>query len=582
MPRKSLDSLMYGPWCIKGAEKFFDHHSDLVSLAEHFQSITVTRKIMENDRCSGWSKPVRSREDGLLCDTCLTWRHRTCGTGIPRTEYRAWMKMQRDGAILPPWQCPDCARRSLQEEEAAADEQAAGHLLSSTVDHCDDASQECSSPNLSTIGPTGENAAEDPSFNVDASIEAVQAIIERSIQSAPVADTTVELQPLQWEVVATGTKRGKPRLHNSDGYTYTVRKSTEKATYWWCSIRQKDNRCPATVTQRGTCFVPGPACHNHHGDPGSLMATKINVKVKERCTEEVFVSAKAVAEEEMRAYKSDNPSAHSFPRPDYVARNANRARQKKRPHHPEALDFELSFDGVPENFIRADIKMTSDQTVDMEARHLVMATDQQLQLLADAKQWYVDATFKVVRSPFKQLLSIHAFLRSGDCIKQVPLAFALMSRRRESDYIQVFDAVKRMLPCEPEVQEVVIDFETALWNSVRQVLNVHIHGCTFHWAQSIWRKVQSLGLATAYMQQGATHNLIRKLLGLAYLPKRHIQEAFNCMKSEAADSSQLSALFKYFEDNWINGSTWSIGNWCSFRRVIRTNNDLEGWHTRRP
>ena len=46
----------------------------------------------------------------------------------------------------------------------------------------------------------------------------------------------------------------------------------------------------------------------------------------------------------------------------------------------------------------------------------------------------LDGIFKVVRSPFVQMFSIHAFITSDNSTTQVPLVFCMMSRRLTSDY----------------------------------------------------------------------------------------------------------------------------------------------------
>ena len=236
------------------------------------------------------------------------------------------------------------------------------------------------------------------------------------------------------------------------------------------------------------------------------------MQVKRQAEDKKEKSANLIVEEIIQDLREEGD--HQLPKIMNEARCLNRHWASFRPAELSTLQFELDLQGcdVPPNFMKADI-------VSSESRHIVFATSEQLRLLADARAWYVDVIFKVARQPFYQLLSIHAFLHSDDCVKQVSLAFALMSRRRAEDYNAVFNAIKRALPSLPDLDTIVCDFEAAVWQSIRSAFpGIHIHGCSFHWSQLVYRQAGNLGLHTAYRQKGPIFKFIKHLLALHYLP----------------------------------------------------------------
>ena len=72
----------------------------------------------------------------------------------------------------------------------------------------------------------------------------------------------------------------------------------------------------------------------------------------------------------------------------------------------------------------------------------------------------------VVKYPFSRLLSIHAFVKHGAACKEVPMIFILMSKRKNSDYQLVLHEIQNILPTNPEVTKMVLDFELAMWASI--------------------------------------------------------------------------------------------------------------------
>lgn len=203
--------------------------------------------------------------------------------------------------------------------------------------------------------------------------------------------------------------------------------------------------------------------------------------------------------------------------------------------------------------------------------------------------FYFIGTFRLTKKgPFKQLFSMHAFIRKDGKLKQIPLVFILMSRRTAKDYKEVFKAVLEIMGGRVNVQEIVSDFELAIWRGVEEVFpNVKMSGCAFHWTQAVFRKLKKIGLAGLYKKNLIVKLLLKKVMTLHLLPAKKIKNSFRLLQREsrglvisALHKKLMSEFFKYVKKQWVEGNEWVPSKWSVFNKAIRTNNDAEGWHNR--
>ncbi|KAH3689194.1 hypothetical protein DPMN_191833 [Dreissena polymorpha] len=116
----------------------------------------------------------------------------------------------------------------------------------------------------------------------------------------------------------------------------------------------------------------------------------------------------------------------------------------------------------------------------------------------------------------------------------------------------------------------MIIYISASWGAVREVFSgTQITGCVFHWSQSVYRQVKSLGLGPAFMAKGSIWDFVRN----------HIENVFRQLAARA-NTEPLRNLVEYIDTQWIKSKVFPVQSWCVFKHRVRTNNDVEGWHTR--
>ncbi|XP_050723834.1 uncharacterized protein LOC127002187 [Eriocheir sinensis] len=404
----------------------------------------------------------------------------------------------------------------------------------------------------------------------------VKLWIETPLTTEPIPTDIMVDAPTSYHVVGEGSRKGGDLLTDSLGFQYVKKRVTSVSTSWICSIRTKKNRCFASVTQQGNIFTRGPKEHNHRGNPGAQLRAQAISVVKAAAREDLYKSSGKIVTDTLLTLATDKVQ---LPKVSNLQRTANRARQQLRPKHPTDLEFEIAIAHIPSDFLQQDIHHEGH-------RHLIFASPLQLSFLSKSKIWFIDRTFKDVREPFVQLVSIHSYIKFGDCTKQAPLLFVVMSRRKTTDYTAILDAIMELLPSNIMVEEIVVDFERALWSALHKSLpDVPVFGCWSHWAQAVYNRIKEYGLRPAYVHQLPFRNYIQDLMALPNLPASHINNAFyqlkdRCPQVQAAQAQKLHKLLNYLEETWITSASCPPSTWSTYKRVVRTNIEVEGWHHR--
>ena len=178
-----------------------------------------------SSKCIFCKQQVRLRQEGLQCDGCLRWQHRKCETGVSQSSYRSAVKT---GSSID-WLCSTCVVPQAESTPILFSESDLPEA-DSVADPAFDESSIADPPAFETGELAPDRDVVDPDLG------------ESSIADPPAAESPMHQSfAVTFEVINDSTTKGKPKLIDSRGYSYGIKRRRANATDWVCTRRPKVN-----------------------------------------------------------------------------------------------------------------------------------------------------------------------------------------------------------------------------------------------------------------------------------------------------------------------------------------------------
>lgn len=141
----------------------------------------------------------------------------------------------------------------------------------------------------------------------------------------------------------------------------------------------------------------------------------------------------------------------------------------------------------------------------------------------------------------------------------VPLIYVLAVDKRYETYKMILEQLVILRP-NFKPHHITIDFEKAVIKALNEIFpDSNIHGCNFHFAQSVWRHLQSVGLQRIYSEDSDFGLNIRLLLALPFVPENDVEYAFSKIvqsdfyieNEDSEYNDSIQALLNYIESTYI-------------------------------
>ena len=369
------------------------------------------------------------------------------------------------------------------------------------------------------------------------------------------------------------------------GYSYRKDRERKNHVTWRCAQAGCKGRA-STPVQYGAGIEPEVTQgHSHAPDPAKLSILKAKEEVVGRALTTHAPPRRLVQDALQGATDEVTARVGSAP---FLRQAINRARRASagHPRAPSSAQAMVIPDSLKSTHL-GDPFVLSEAVPGCPHRAVIFGTEESVAWLEAADHWLADGCFDVAPECFLQLYTVHAF--TGGFV--FPCAYVLMQSKSEQNYDGVWARLKELCPgLSPTT--VLTDFESAARNSLKRAFpNASLGGCFFHLGQSVWRKVQNLGLREAYLGSEELRTSIKMMTAVAFLPPDEVVAGFEALQASPHYVEAAAPIYDYFEDTYIGrpvggggrrAPRYPVESWNAYVRLEggapRTNNNVEAWH----
>ena len=168
------------------------------------------------------------------------------------------------------------------------------------------------------------------------------------------------------------------------------------------------------------------------------------------------------------------------------------------------------------------------------------------------------------------------------------LAWALLPNKTRAIYVEILTALRDTLVADfgdvGPARTFLVDFEMAAIQAINIVFpDSRVKGCSFHFRQAVYRRVQHEGLTAHYENESSPlRRWIRQILSLTALPEFAVPLAWSWLHVppyvDTVTNVKAMALAAYFQSTWLQGD-FPVSLWSHYdNNGPRTTNVAEGFH----